>query len=331
MARNRVGTPKFYIDAMLLARQWGMIETENTQGLFYLNPTKTKNMSFVECENTLHTSITFKNRLYINSLSHIFYLGHSMFSSDIAIRLKAQTGEDQEPYFSGDTYSDCILVDVNGWNKREFSAIENIDYHTLTAVFGRDVEATPSFNLGEISVGWSYAMPHSPDLELTQTFSNESLKTQTTVGGHSLSNVGWSQPPKWGDLPAWRLGASFVAYPMRRSWNLKFSYLSDTDIMPQYYNEIDSGSNNRGIFERTGTIADPTPDDGVDDSEDMFSIKDDFLSKVMPTINLGLPFIFQPNQEAQEFAICKVDNDSISFNMVANNVYDISINLVEVW
>ena len=38
MAYNRVGTPKFYIDAVLLARQWGMIETENSSGLFYLNP-----------------------------------------------------------------------------------------------------------------------------------------------------------------------------------------------------------------------------------------------------------------------------------------------------
>ena len=38
MSFNRVGTPTFYIDAVLLARQWGAIQYENTQGKFKLNP-----------------------------------------------------------------------------------------------------------------------------------------------------------------------------------------------------------------------------------------------------------------------------------------------------
>ena len=38
--RNRVGTPKFFMDVMLLARAWGEIETESPEGFFYLNPSK---------------------------------------------------------------------------------------------------------------------------------------------------------------------------------------------------------------------------------------------------------------------------------------------------
>ena len=40
MGYNSVGTPTFYIDAVLLARQWGAIQHESTQGKFKLNPSK---------------------------------------------------------------------------------------------------------------------------------------------------------------------------------------------------------------------------------------------------------------------------------------------------
>ena len=160
-------------------------------------------------------------------------------------------------------------------------------------------------------------MQHSSDLELTQTFGNESLKTQTTKSGHTLSSVGWNQPPMWGDFSQWKR-SSQVTYPARRSWSLKFSYLNDTDLMPQYYNEWDVDNDNRGIFERIST--------------DSFNIKNDFLSKVVAgTNNFQLPFIFQPDSSVEEYAICRVNADSITMNQVANNVYNISLDIVEVW
>ena len=93
-------------------------------------------------------------------------------------------------------------------------------------------------------------------------------------------------------------------------------------MMPQYYNEIlTPNSDNYGIFERTPS------------GSDNYNIKNDFMSKVMPFINLGLPFIFSPDSSAdsQEYAICRVNSDSVSLNQVANNVYDISLNIIEIW
>ena len=50
MARNSVGTPKFYIDAALLARQWGMIDYSynkmHPDELWNLNPSKLKTIEF---------------------------------------------------------------------------------------------------------------------------------------------------------------------------------------------------------------------------------------------------------------------------------------------
>ena len=308
MSYNRVRTLKFYIDAVLLARQLGYIETENANGFFYLNPTKVKSLEF--SGDTMFESVVFTDRKFINSLTHVFYLGHNFGSQEISYRIKHE-GLGSQNFFSGETTSD------NGWLKKDFSAQNEVDNNTLTAFFGKTGESN-SFNIGDISIGWSYEMPHTPDLELTQTFANESLKVQTTKGGHTLTNTGWNQPPMWGTRPQWRQGTDFVSYPARRSWSLKFSYLNDTDVMPQHYNEIMTpNANNRGIFERI--------------SADSFSIKDDFLSKVMPTINLGLPFIFQPNKDVEEYAICRVNANSVALNQVANNVYDVSLDIVEIW
>ena len=226
--------------------------------------------------------------------------------------------ENIDGVFEEHLHTGNLQVSTNGWTKLDnFTQYKNINLKKF--VIRLEGNAESSTSIGDISTGWSYEM-RSPDMELTQTFANESMKTQTTKGGVTLSNTGWNQPPMWGTRPAWRHGADFVSYPARRSWSLKFSYLNDTDLMPQHYNEIMTpNANNRGIFERTNVN---NPD---------FNIKQNFLSKVMPTINLGLPFIFQPDSEVEEYAIARVNANSFTMNQVANNVYDIGLDIVEVW
>ena len=89
--------------------------------------------------------------------------------------------------------------------------------------------------------------------------------------------------------------------------------------MPQHYNEIMiPNSNNYGIFERTNVN---NPD---------FNIKQDFLSKVYAGTNgFQLPFIFQPDSDIEEYAIARVNANSVTMNQVANNVYDISMSITE--
>ena len=52
------------------------------------------------------------------------------------------------------------------------------------------------------------------------------------------------------------------------------------------------------------------------------------------TMGGALPFIFQPdsnNNSPDQFAICEIDQDSISFELVANSVYNVSLKIREVW
>ena len=52
------------------------------------------------------------------------------------------------------------------------------------------------------------------------------------------------------------------------------------------------------------------------------------------TLGGSLRFIFQPDKTdftPDGFAICVLDQDSISFKQVAHNTYNVSLKILEVW
>ena len=66
MAYNRVGTPKFYIDAVLLAKQWGDI-VQIVGDKFNLNPSNVTSPALGGAENQTSFIASFKNRIYIRT------------------------------------------------------------------------------------------------------------------------------------------------------------------------------------------------------------------------------------------------------------------------
>ncbi len=349
MANLRVGTPKFYIDAVLLAKQWGMINWEyqwmasgvgdDPNDFFNLNPTKIKIMDrTVESDGAyIRKGVEFKVRQFTNAISHCFLLGHRFLTTNTLTGIRVgdlnfETGE-----YVTVSPQDYVVPYYNGWNLINLGdATMGLDDGRINLVFKQeyvinDVPTTSNefyAELGEISLGWSYQMQHSPDLELTQSFSNESISTQTTKGGHTLTNVSHNHAPKW-------LGQQWVQSTLeiptivigsagRRSWSLKFSYLSDDDtdkpLFPTTYNTVS------GIFEG---LAD-NPDTAAIDFQE-YNVKKDFLSRVWFGTNCGqLPFIFQPNSDVQEYAICRITNTP-SFTQISNTFYDVSLEITEVW
>ena len=188
MSYNRVRSCKFYIDAMLLARQLGYIETENAQEKYYLNPTKTTDIVFSSDSDVKFIGIDFKNRYFLNSLTHCFILGHQLASDNIQVLAKSET-ENIDGVLEEHQHTSNLQVSTNGWTKLDnFTQYKNINLKKF--VIRLEGNAESSTPIGDISTGWSYEMPSSPDMELTQTFANESLKTQTTKGGVTLTNVG---------------------------------------------------------------------------------------------------------------------------------------------
>jgi hypothetical protein len=133
------------------------------------------------------------------------------------------------------------------------------------------------------------------------------IKTIETKGGASLSNSFYTNPPKWGSKEAWQLGNKSFKVGGRRTWDLSFSYISDSDLFPENPTESD------------GALVDLTE-------------TPDFLSEVVKKTNGGqLPFIFQPDKTNHQFAIAKLDQSSFKFEQVANGVYNIKLKIREVW
>mgnify|MGYP003674179622 FL=1 len=61
----------------------------------------------------------------------------------------------------------------------------------------------------------------------------------------TLTNVRYEGAPKWGNNNAWEIGESNPYYKRRgrRSWDLKFSYISDKDIFASNYSSSNWLSN----------------------------------------------------------------------------------------
>ena len=243
------------------------------------------------------------------------FLGHTRRSDYIADNSLGGIDLYLDPGGQNISYSNDIQINTGSGN---FSVPE-YDGFTLasiteTGLFNMVLNAYG--NVGSIILGTYFDMPHSPDLNLTMTREYGGVKTIETKGGASLSNAFYTKPPKWGNnLGAWELGSNVINHTGRRIWDLSWSYLSDEDIFPENPSEV----NNEWVLNDNPE----TPD---------------FMSEVVRKTNGGqLPFIFQPdggtngNSSPDQFAICKLDMNSFSFEQVANGVYNIKLKIREVW
>ena len=214
------------------------------------------------------------------------------------------------------------------------------------------------FIMGSFNFGGIYDMPHSPDLSLTMTREYDGVDSYQSMSGRKFSNIRYAGPPNWrNDLPAWSLSKQPTNFLKknkslssrgRRIWNLQFSYIDSNDLFPVNegstpYNPTDSSHNSDGTYNSGYVDADfsintgtPLWDGDVDNEfSSHLGMDDSFIGVVMDkTIGGTLPFIFQPdsnNNSPDQFAICEIDQDSISFELVANNVYNVSLKIREVW
>ena len=162
--------------------------------------------------------------------------------------------------------------------------------------------------------------------ELQASVSNnyEGIKAQTTLGGHTITNINYLGVPDWGDQPAWTLqktnGRDYttVANRGRRQWQVGLTYLADDNI-------LDNAANANKFYNDSFT-------DGVEDAYSRDNL-DTSLSSFFKLTHMGnTKFIFCPDSQADdlEFAICRITNKP-SFKQVANNLFSTSLVLTETW
>ena len=355
MAYSNVSKPSFYIPYFDYYATTGGGHSQPTTPLggnpFYLNPTNF-NIYPVELGEGMAASTTLNfdehHAPSYDSIAdsddwiYIFVLGHNFHEKNIGFNpilyqsIVNYEGGETAPGANG------FSIFRAKWNAAYF---DESGEDILGFKFIMDaVTGTENPALGCVSICSKWTPPHSPDLSLKMSREFDGNKTIETIGGATLSNSKFNQPASWGMWKAWELShASYnpdhsPPYSQRtlgrRTWDLNFSYISDSDLMPaseslNFYDTVDpdgtlytNDSNFQGAnsFYKTGT--------NIQESQT-------FLARVANRVQGShVPFIFQPdstNTNPDQWAICRFDQDSFVMEQVANNVYNIELKIRECW
>ena len=323
---QNVATPRFYIDLgqylMAIGYDFGYDLTDKSRHLMSLNPAK-----IVQLESG-------DSSIYVPRIGEIKYcafLGHN--GADYQYPAWYQEVGNNETHSStgrltginASEYDTSVTPPEKGWSLWTFDDKPEANFMRIVAGAGNTMGAMPT--------GDYYDMPNSPDLSLTMSYEMDGIKEITTKGGASLSNMTYYKPADWGDGGAWQIGDDEDGNPLsniragRRVWNLSFSYVADSDLMPKVAatSNIDAFTNDYNV-------------DG-DTSENTLLEGTDFFSMVWNrTLGGHLKFIFNPagggtspNNNPDQFAICKFDMNSLQYKQVAHKVYDVKLKIREVW
>lgn len=309
MAFSRVKKPAFYISLNDFAKINNNVNYEllNDDDLlrYTLNPSDYKTYNDINSFN-----FNFSSNNYIQAITDIFILGHVSLLSYNFYEIANDLSEVQSlENFIYDGYNYSIstsdgisaISSGNGYTKLSCNLLNNISNSGIRFKANNN---NNFYDIGSIVLCKKYTMEHHPDLTLTQSIENESIKKIITKGGKYLSNSSWDSMPKWaGGFNAWTNLSGISVNKGRRIWDLNFSYLDDTQIYPEDYFDVSA------IFD-----------------------KNSFISSVWHLTNCGqLPFIFQPDDTVNQYAMAIFDMDSLDIQNQTPNTLNVTIKIKEVW
>ena len=297
MSFSQIGTPKIYINII----EWLALNNELTgvTNLFRTLPVVPEPVVYRELDSIQGMTAN----------GFIALLGH-----DFATTASSYT-------ITSDSLELPLTPVINGEGNPAYDGF-SIDTFDGTGVDNITFTSLNPTNIGSVIIGSTYSMAHSPDMNLSIQYST-GTSTITTKGGADLSNTIW-RPPLWGDtLGPWELNdpnsstlGQGLAHSSRRTWSLKFSYLSKDSMYPKY-----NALNTLG-----------TADVNTADPEQYTLLEsNDFFSQVWNRLGSNLSWIFQPDDTVPEFAIVKFVGNSLKVNQVSNQIYSIAVKIRECW
>ena len=322
MAYQNVGTPRFYLDLPSYLNSIGQDITNNQYlGLncSIMQDIPYNNLSFDWNDNLPFNSLGFSEQCYFGILNH------NISNYAATINLNATNNVDILNFSSTETEFKTNNI---GCSISTFVATDDASTNFT-------IEESNSTNMeaGCITFGHYYDMPNSADLDLTMDLEFDGYDSIQTLGGSTITNVRYNGLPFWFDLDdnkvePFSIGDSngLVKRIGRRNWSLKFSYMSDKNLFASNFtfnNYLETSTNydsndlasNGSVFEHN-------------------LLNDNSFTSIIQKIGNGQRFLFQPdntNNNPDQFAICILDQDSLSIKQVAFNVYDISLKIREVW
>ncbi len=347
MAYNSIKTPRIYVDNLSYLQSVGLGNHEGDEDAFGFNLASPHiHSNFPPSDEALYTNRDFMYTEPIDMrYNFIAALGHT-FAADIinnhmttfGFILKKDSEPDSGEIHRVDDLSLATGYDLTGGINTDY-ALDGYSIWTFEQLSGKHDRFALRYGIesgfggdvttGRVLAGSYFDFPHSPDLKLSISYQT-GTKEQETKGGVTLSNNMWSVV-KWGNNAAWELNDPYayqtipkLSHQSRRVWSLTFSYLNKTNTFPKY-NALNRLSN-ESLDE--GDLTDGS--EYITDGETLFD-SGDFYSMVWNKVGTSLPFIFQPDNTQNEYAIAKFDQKGMTFNQQAPNLWQCKLVVKEIW
>ena len=207
---------------------------------------------------------------------------------------------------NGTESSKIVTPQSNGHTLVTFDTASSSDWGIqFQGSDGTNFDGDNDLKIGCILIGEVYTMPHSPDLSVKRNIVFDKQNMQESLGGQrfsSLSSVGKRYVSEQSKSPFhdYTSNGARGYYGGRMSYEMKFSYLNATDIMPDDYSSFN------------------------DDS-----VVDDLWSA---THGSHIPFIFTQDGAStseSDYLFARFGQNSLNMTQVAPDVFDVSMRIEE--
>ena len=335
MSYQRIGTPKAYVDYSNYALTLGKIDSTDftfessgsvalstNSNLINMFDMKPSNLQQINANGTSdNLFITIDTHLSTDSQvdnNFVAILGHNFKQAGAKFQIEQSDNFGSNVYDVGNptsivnsAFSSSFHIPAtNGWSLVTFTDRTGSDDNRLwrIRIEPSDVSYSSNIKIGAILLGEVISFPHSPDLQLTRSFVFDGINKQTSIGGQTYANAKFLSGANWFldpfNIDATRTTPNPIKKTGRQTWDMKFSYLTDTDVFPETLYSVD------GLVQGN-----------------------DFYTNLIHRTHGGmLPFLFQYDgtlTDAEDsFLWCRLNNEP-QFQQVANRVWNTNINLIE--
>jgi len=341
MANMNIGTPRFYVDEIsyLLSRgvaatefavtdtnagngYMGTFTTGSAAELFDLRPLNKVTFD-TSADPDGHVVITIDTQSTANKKSFIAILNHNMQTADAKVLVKgSNTLAHVQAVNMGSATAMDTPVEVTNADAISSSIITpGEDGSTIVRFaeqafqfWGIQFEGNSSNTfgstdlfVGSIMLGEYFDMPHAPDLDITRMISYNRLNDlQESHGGQRFSNLKTigRTATSTSKSPFTNSSNQYSMYGGRIIYDMKYSFLSNTQLMPDQYDAI--------------------------------AVDDNFISDVWNKTNGNhLPFIFSIDKASEgdnaesEHIFGRFANNSLDMTQVAPEIYNVSLTVEE--
>ncbi len=359
MSYQNISTPRFYVSILQFLNYFGLLNGSFSSGHFFnknelelvnLNPARQGNFQVNSGGGDFAISYSYLNNSFADIMpkkkNFTMILGHNFSNVEVFTGKGSDYVLNQLANTPLVNYSEGDSGLKNIYNGFSISIGDNaddlIDNDPIKFIIKQGYTLGFNYKLGSVAYGTYYDMPVNPNLSLTTFYNYGNSDEMKSYKGSTFTNQSWLKPPAWGDGGAWELydyesqtqswdgtvnlTDKKFSRSGRRIWKLTFSYIDDGDIFGS--NQSLSNINYTNTNYDSGDIIDG-------DFEYNLLTDDNFFSQVWhKTLGGSLPFVFQPdklNKNPDQFFICKIVNNSLKITQSSFNVYDVSLDIQEVW